>query len=293
MSKRATKFLILLALVTSGISVFFISCSFLIDQFTDSALLSDTFYYIRTAFDLVAEYTAFAIVIYAFCRYKFKQAWPSVIIALGSFLISAVFQIGATAAENIVSPILGDIIAGKIKLDFSNFANILETIKNIANSIKFDFYDILGNIGIDLLLGFFGLTIERLIPCVLIALITFLSTMHGTSRISKAVSFKNPSQRAMMISCLLLYLINAVPQLILTVIDFIGYGGPSNMYAEDFFAFIAFELILQQASILIYNLVLQYLVYLLIYYLCQKHEENAPIKKQSAVILNGTATEEK
>ncbi len=258
MSKRATKFLILLALVTSGISVFFISCSFLIDQFTDSALLSDTFYYIRTAFDLVAEYTAFAIVIYAFCRYKFKQAWPSVIIALGSFLISAVFQIGATAIVQITSnPELGT-------------------------------WDILGNVGIDLLLGFFGLTIERLIPCVLIALITFLSTMHGTSRISKAVSFKNPSQRAMMISCLLLYLINAVPQLILTVIDFIGYGGPSNMYAEDFFAFIAFELILQQASILIYNLVLQYLVYLLIYYLCQKHEENAPIKKYKGVAVSNS-----
>jgi hypothetical protein len=30
-----------------------------------------------------------------------------------------------------------------------------------------------------------------------------------------------------------------------------------------------------------------------IYYLCQKHEETAPIKKQSAVILNDAATEEK
>lgn len=258
MSKRTTKFLILLALVTSGVSVFFITCSFLIDQFTENVILSDAFYYIRTAFDLVAEYTAFAIVIYAFCRYKFKQAWPSVIIALGSFLISAVFQIGATAAVQITS------------------------------NTKLGVWDILGNIGIDLLLGFFGLTIERLIPCVLIALITFLCAMHGTKRITKVISFKNPSQLAMIISCFIMYLINAVPQLVLTMLDFISYGGPSNMYAEEFFAFIAFDLVLQQASILVYNLVLQYLVYLFIYYLCQKHEENAPIKKYKGVAVSNS-----
>jgi hypothetical protein len=65
------------------------------------------------------------------------------------------------------------------------------------------------------------------------------------------------------------------------------------MYAEEFFSFIGFNIILNQTAILIYNLVLQYPVYLFIYYLCQKHEENAPIKKQSAVILNDAATEEK
>ena len=263
MSKRTTKFLILLALITSGISVFFITCSFLVDNFTENVMLRDAFYYIRTAFDLVAEYTAFAVVIYAFCRYPVKKAWPAVLVALGSFLISALFQIGAT------------------------------TIVQILNNQDLSTGDILGNIGIDLLLGIVGLTIERLIPCVLIALITFLSAMHGTSRISKIISFKNPSQRAMIISCFLMYLINAVPQLILTMIDFISIGGPSNMYAEEFFAFIGFELVLQQVMILIYNLILQYLVYLFIYYLCQKHEENAPIKKQTVVTLNTASTEEK
>lgn len=254
MSKRSIKFLILLAAVTSGISVFFISCSFAVDRLTDNAIVSDAFYYIRTAFDLVAEFTAFAVVIYAFCRYSAKKAWPSVLIALGSFLFSALFQIGATAVVQIIS------------------------------GTELGIGDIIGNIGIDLLLGLLGLTIERLIPCALIALITFLCTMKGTQRISKLVSFKNPSQRAMFISCLLLYLINAIPQLVLTVIDLISIGGPSNMYAEDFFAFIGFELVLQQTMIFIYNLILQYFVYMLVYYLCQRHEENAPIKKQTATV---------
>ncbi len=263
MSKRTTKFLILLAFVTAGISVFFISCSFLVDQLTNNDIISDAFYYIRTAFDLVAEYTAFAIVIYAFCRYRAKEAWPTVLIALGSFLLSALFQIGATAAVQIIS------------------------------GTELSTGDILGNIGIDLLLGLLGLTIERLLPCVLIALITFLSTMHGTQRISKVVSIKNPAQRAMLISAVLMYLINAVPQLVLTIIDLIALGGPSNMYAEDFFAFIGFNIILNQAAILVYNLVLQYLIYLFVYYLCQKHEENAPIKKQTAVaVTSGDAPSE-
>lgn len=264
MSKRSIKFLILLAAVTAGISVFFISCSFLVDLFTDNDIVGDAFYYIRTAFDLVAEYTAFAIVIYAFCRYSAKKAWPAVLIALGSFLFSALFQIGATAAVQIYT------------------------------NTELGFGDILGNIGIDLLLGLLGLTIERLIPCALIALITFLCTMKGTQRISKLISFKNPSQRAMFISCLLLYLINAIPQLVLTVIDLISIGGPSNMYAEDFFMFIGFELVLQQTMIFIYNLILQYLVYMLVYYLCQRHEENAPIKKYKGVDATiSTVSEEK
>ena len=204
---------------------------------------------------MVAEFTAFGIVIYAFCRYSAKKAIPSVFIALGSFVFSAVFQIGATALVQII------------------------------NNTTLSAGDIIGNIGIDLLLGLLGLSIERLIPCVVIALIAFLSSMHGTQRISKVVSFKNPAQRAMLISCFLMYLINAVPQFVLSMLDLINYGGPSNMYAEEFFAFIGYNVILNQASILIYNLVLQYLVYLFIYYLCQKHEENAPIKKKATAII--------
>ena len=274
MSKRAIKFFILLAGVTASISAFFITCSFLVDMiFTTDSMISDAFYYIRTAFDLVAEFTAFGIVIYAFCRYSAKQAIPSVLISLGSFIFSAVFQIGATAVVQII------------------------------NGTDLSVGDVIGNIGIDLLLGLLGLTIERLIPCIVIALIAFLSAMHGTQRISRVVSFKNPAQRAMLISCFLMYLINAVPQFVLTMLDLINYGGPSNMYAEEFFAFIGYNVILNQGSILIYNLVLQYLVYLFIYYLCQKHEENAPIKKHkgvaacnddsTTVIISESSSEEK
>ncbi len=246
MSKRSIKFSIMLVAITAGLSVLFIVSSLLIDLFAQNELLSDAFYYIRTAFDLIAEYTAFGVVIYAFCRYNsFKQAWPSTIIAIGSFIFSLFFQIGSTA------------------------------IFEASTNTKLSAGDIWGNIAIDFVLGLLGTFIERLLPCAFIALITYFCTKNGTAKITKLFSFKNSVQRAMFFSVLTMYLINAVPTLVLNIMDIISIGGTKNMYFEEFML----QVIMPHISIILYNFILQYAIYLLVYFLCQKHAESAPIKK--------------
>ena len=248
MSKRSIKFSVLLVGVTAGLSILFILASLLVDLLANNDILSEALYYTRTAFDLIAEYTALAIVIYAFYRYSARKAWPSLVIAFSSFAFSLFFQIASTAVFNIAT-----------KADMSSSG-------------------IFGNMAIDLMFGLLTLFIERIVPCGAIALITFLCTKNGTARISKLFSFKNPVQRAMLFSAVLIYLVNAVPALYLDIMTIIGIGGTQNMYFEDFML----HVILPHISIVIYHFVLQYVVYLFIYYLCQKYAESAPIKRVKA-----------
>lgn len=248
MSKRSIKFSALLAGVTAGLSILFILVSLLVDLYANNDIVSDAAYYIRTAFDLIAEYTALGIVIYAFCRYSAKKAWPSFIIAFSSFALSLFFQIASTAVFNVVT-----------KTDMSSSG-------------------VFGNIAMDLMFGLLTMFIERILPCCAIALITFLCTKNGTAKISKLFSFKNPVQRAMLLSATLIYLINAVSTLYLDIMNIISIGGTQNMYFEEF----VLQVILPHISIVIYNFVLQYAVYLLIYILCQKYAESAPIKRVKA-----------
>ena len=242
MSKRSIKFSVLLVGVTAGLSILFILVSLLVDLLASNEILSEALYYTRTAFDLIAEYTALGIVIYAFYRYSAKKA------SFSSFAFSLFFQIASTAIFNIAT-----------KADMSSSG-------------------IFGNMAIDLMFGLLTLFVERIVPCGAIALITFLCTKNGTARISKLFSFKNPVQRAMLFSAVLIYLVNAVPALYLDIMNIIGIGGTQNMYFEDFML----QVILPHISIVIYHFVLQYVVYLFIYYLCQKYAESAPIKRVKA-----------
>jgi hypothetical protein len=248
MSKRSIKFSVLLASVTAGLSVLFILISLFVDLFAKNEIASDIMYYTRTAFDLIAEYTVLGIVIYAFSRYSPKKAWPSLIIAFSSFTVSLIFQITSTAIFNVAT-----------KTDISSSG-------------------VFGNIAIDLMFSLLTLFIERIVPCGAIALITVLCTKNGTARISKLISFKNPVQRAMLISSVLIYLVNAIPALYLDIMGIISIGGTQNMYFEDFML----QVILPHISTVIYHFILLYVVYLLVYILCQKYAESAPIKKVNA-----------
>ena len=258
MSKRTTIFLSLLALVTALLSVVFILSSFFVDQLTDNVTVSMIFEELRTAFDLIAEYTALGVVIYAFCRYKPKEASRSLFIALGSFLFCFLFQIGATAVTE---------------------------LKSVDNFF--------GRIFWFTLFGLVGLIVERIIPCLVIALISFLCTRKGTKRITKIFSFKNPIQRSMLFSALVIYLVNAVPTLFLHIFEIVDIGGTQNMYWEEFLL----NYIIPHILIVVYNLLLVYGVFLIVYFICKKHEEKAPIKKSPKIVnlpeQNNTPMEEK
>ena len=246
MSKRTTIFLSLLALITALLSVLFISISFLVDFLAGNETASLVFKEIRTAFDLIAEYTAFGIVIYSFCRYTPSKAKRSILIALGSILLSFIFQLTATA--------------------------IFELTTSAEKT-----GDIWGNILMFSLFGLFGVVIERILPCLLIAFITFLCTRNGTTKISGIFSLKNPIQKSMFFSAITIYLVNAIPTLSLHIIEIIGIGGTSQMYAEEFML----NYVIPHILILVYNLILVYFVFLITYFICKKFEESAPIKRKN------------
>ncbi len=246
MSKRTTIFLSLLALATALLSVLFISISFLVDFLADNETASLVFKEIRTAFDLIAEYTAFGIVIYSFCRYTPGKAKRSILIALGSILLSFMFQIIATA--------------------------VYELTTSAEES-----GDIWTNILMFTLFGLLGVVIERILPCLLIAFITFLCTRNGTAKVSRIFSFKNPIQRSMLFSAITIYLINEIPTLILHIIEIVGIGGTSQLYAEEFML----NYVIPHILILVYNLIFVYFIFLIVYFICKKFEESAPIKRKN------------
>ncbi|MBQ8546057.1 MAG: hypothetical protein IJ437_03850 [Clostridia bacterium] len=261
MSKRTTLFLSLLALITALLSAVFILVSFFVDVFAGNEVASLTFEEIRTAFDLIAEYTALGIVIYAFCRYSFKDAKRSILIALGSFIFSFLFQIIATGAIEFKT---SDASSEDIWLSILMFSAF----------------------------GLLGLFIERILPCLLIAFIAYIFTKNGTKRITKIFSLKNPIQRAMLVSALAIYLINAVPTLILYIIEIVGIGGTSQLYIEEFML----NYVVPHLLILLYNFILTYVVFLAVYIICNKYAESAPIKKVKKTELasdtNATPSEE-
>ncbi len=244
MSKRTTKFLSLLALVTALLSAVFILVSFFVDAFAKNETASLIFEEFRTAFDLIAEYTAFGIIIYAFCRYSFKNAKRSILIALGSFVFSFLFQLIATG--------------------FLEYFTREQTAK--------DFWI---NRLLDTGIGLIGFFIERIIPCALIVLITYFFTRKGTQRIKNVFSFRNPIQKSMFFSALTIYLLNLIPALIAHIIELINVGGTQNLYFEEFMMYY----IIPHIFIFVYYLVLTYLVFLGTYFICNKFAESAPIKK--------------
>lgn len=81
----------------------------------------------------------------------------------------------------------------------------------------------------------------------------------------------------MLFSALTIYLVNAIPTLILHIIEIVGIGGTSQMYAEEF----VLNYVIPHALILVYNLVLVYFIYLIVYFICKKFEESAPIKRKN------------
>ena len=244
MSKRTTIFLSLLALITALLSVCFIIISFCVDVFAGNETASLTFEEIRTAFDLIAEYTAMGIIIYAFCRYGFKSAKRSLLIALGSFLFSFLFQIIATGAVE--------------------FKTSSATSGEIWSSI-----------GMYAALGAVGLFIERILPCLLISFIVIICTRKGITKSERTIRLIV----SISISSVIIYLLNAVPTLILHIMEIIDLGGTTEIYFKNFVLYY----IIPHLVIYFKHYVLVFAVFWIVYFVCKKFEESAPIKKHKKV----------
>ena len=269
MNKRSIKFTSLLVAITATLSILFIIASLLVDLFASNGILSDVFYYVRVAFDLIAEFSCYAIILYAYCRYPFKKAWPALLVAIGSCLLTHIFLVVAECITEYISP-----------TENVEFGTAVLSIITAALS---------------------GIFIERIIPFMAIVLISYLCTRNGTEKISKLVSFKNPIQRAMLISSILVFSINAFPALFVVIRDLTklnelaGYVNETEGW-QTFWRILGFGA-LEQFAIVLYNFVLLYAVYMLVYYLCEKYSLSAPTKKttknETEPVAEAVSSEEK
>ncbi len=256
MSKRTTIFLSLLALVTALLSTLFLLVLFFVNLFSENVAVNLIFENIRTAFDLIAEYTAWGIIIFAFSRYRFKYAIRSLWIALGSLVFSFIFQLVATG--------------------FKEYFETYMTAKDFWISRL-----------LDLGIGSVGFLIERILPCCLILLIAYFFTKNGARN---ERLFSKPTQKTMIVSSVVIYIITLVPVLIGHIKELNAIGGTQNLYFSEFLMYY----IVPHLFIVLYNLVLVYGVFLLVYFISAKFEDRKPkikIKENEAVAVTESAIE--
>ena len=179
MNKKTIKLFTILTLSTALASAVFITVQVLLDIILGSEhTVSAIFLEIRTFVDLLAEYTAYTIVLYCFCRYKLETALKSFIFAGSSFLFAIFCQLGGTVAFNIASnpSISGsEVIVNSIG-SFSSF---------LSSSI-----------------------ITRVLPCILLAILAYKITKNKATKPQKFISFKNEITRVIAIFTLVIFVIN-------------------------------------------------------------------------------------
>lgn len=258
MSKRTIKFSSLLVLITALLSAVFIAINLVLDfKFGEASDPSLIFGFFRTTVDLVAEYSAYAVVLFAFCHYPLKKAYPSLIIAGSSFLFAMVFMVfGTSFLAAIVDP------------------------ENV---------DIWKVFEVSFLSALLGTFLERVVPCLLLAFISYLFTKNGNQKITKFITFKNPTQRSMLVFTLTMFTYNFVLTIVTDALYLRNEVIPEytkTKFFDEFFGPFMLEATINYIVVIFQYLMLLYGVLFLVYYLECKVEENKQIfnfKKSKAV----------
>lgn len=141
-------------------------------------------FYVKKAFDLLAVFTGYGTIIYAFSRYSFIDGLKMIAIFAISVLISFVYQ-----------------VIGTCFFDSANFSFEL-----VITTIYYAFGDCF---------------ITQYIPALVIAVVAYKSTADGTKRVEKLISWKNPTQRVMLSVTLVIFAINFIVQLIFDILAFL------------------------------------------------------------------------
>ncbi|MBO5338702.1 MAG: hypothetical protein J6A96_03275 [Clostridia bacterium] len=257
MNKRTFKFSILIAGITVAVHTAFVIAQLMLDIFSNNTDLQNAFADVSQFFGGIAEITAYAIVIYAFTHFKPAQACKSFIVA-GSVHLSSVILtlvpvcilIGITVPE--------------------------------VDAMLFYMADAIRN-------AYLGAVNPRIIPTILVAVITYLCTMNGTAGIKSLFSFKNPIQKAMIFSTIAVYLTKVFTAIIvndLTMITTVIVNGglltdTPLITAGEFWLEMWNTVLYPHVKYLVIYLVLQYFVLLLVYFLNKRFTENTPIKKRT------------
>lgn len=230
MKKKFYNLSLILIIATSILSVIFAIVYYLASEIIVAGEPMLIFlFYVKKAFDLLAVFTGYGTIIYAFSRYSALDGARMVGYFALSVLISFLYQtIGTCIYED-------------------NFS-----MQFIVTTIYYSFGDCF---------------ITQFIPALIIAFVVFKSTKDGTRRIERLVSWKNPTQRIMLIVTFVIFAINFVVLLIFDILAFL-IEVEWLIYAEELGSI--FLSILETAFIYI---VIQYAMYMLTHYIYSKYTD--------------------
>ena len=174
MKKNYFKFSLTLNVITALIAVAFSLFYYIyVGRLSDGAEALSALSYFKTFFDLIAVFTGYATIIFAFSRYDFHNGLISLGVFSISFLISFFFQVIGACIDN----------TAEFSVDF----------------LIYVIYYSFGN-------GF----ITQMLPALLLAYIAYKTTKDGTRKITSLFSWKNPIQRSMIIMTLIVFGLNFI-----------------------------------------------------------------------------------
>ncbi|MBQ7353530.1 MAG: hypothetical protein IJW54_05980 [Clostridia bacterium] len=117
--------------------------------------------------------------------------------------------------------------------------------------------------------AFFGkIVIEQFLPSLLVAFVTYKLTRNGIQRVTSFISMKNSIQKAMITSTLVVFGINIFFLLAFDMFPFLF----ENSFYITFNDFIG-RVLVPICEKLIASIILQYSVYMLMYFICNKYGE--------------------
>lgn len=189
-------------------------------------------FYVKKAFDLLAVFTGYGTIIYAFSRYSYIDGLKLTGMFAISVIISFIYQV------------IGTCFFDSTQLSF----------ELVVTTIYYAFGDCF---------------ITQYIPALVIAFVAYKSTMDGTKRIEKFVSWKNPTQRVMMLVTIVIFAINFVVLLIFDILAFL-IEVEWMIYIDELGSI--FASILETAIIYI---VVQYAIYMLTHNIYSKYTDHA------------------
>lgn len=230
MKKKFYNLSLILIVATAILSVIFAIVHFFASEYIDagSSALTVT-YYVKKAFDLLAVFTGYGTIIYAFSRYTTFDGLKITAMFSLSVIISFMYQVVGTC-----------IFEGEFSLEFLLF------------TIYYAFGDCF---------------ITQFIPAVIIAFVAFKSTKGGTRRIESFVSWKNPTQRVMILVTLVIFAINLLMLLVFNILAFL-IEAEWIIYSDELFSI----LLSIGETILIY-VVAQYCMYMLMHWIYNKYTD--------------------
>lgn len=250
MKKNFFKFSLILNISCALLSaIFMFVCAACMEKYSGQAFFV-FLYYVKTFFDLLAVFVGYATIIYAFSNFDFKNG----LISIGTFSVSV-----------FISYIT--FIIGKCIYPAEAYTDILSSA-TYSEEVTFDYVLFL------IVYSAGSCFITQLLPALLIALITHLITSKEQKRvITSFISWKNPTQRVMIIATLGLFAFNVLFYTFASMLPL--------LISENFF--ISYEdfinIIVNYVTTVVFYLVMQYLVYFFMHKIYHAYSISHPDKK--------------